>query len=66
MIEATASRFQSVIAEARIEWARTAYLSPGLRFPYNFPSGLQIVPGFAMPLGVGPAVGERGIPLPQL
>ena len=36
-------------------------LSPGVRWAYNFPSGLQIVPGIAFPLGVGPSSGERGV-----
>jgi len=29
-------------------------VSPGVRWSYDFPSGLQIVPGIAVPLGVGP------------
>lgn len=36
-------------------------MSPGLRWAINFPSGLQIVPGIALPMGVGPSKGERAI-----
>ena len=36
-------------------------LSPGGRWAYNFKSGLQIVPGVAIPLGVGPSKGERSL-----
>ncbi len=36
-------------------------LSPGLRWAYNFPGGLQIVPGIGVPMGVGPSRGERGV-----
>jgi hypothetical protein len=36
-------------------------LSPGIRWAYNFKSGLQIVPGIAVPLGVGPSQGERSL-----
>ena len=36
-------------------------LNPGVRWAYNFKNGLQIVPGIAVPVGVGPSLGERGI-----
>jgi hypothetical protein len=39
----------------------TAFLNPGIRWAYNFPSGLQIVPGLAFPIGVGPSKGQNGI-----
>jgi hypothetical protein len=32
----------------------------GVRFAINFKSGLQIVPGLFMPVGVGPSKGEYG------
>lgn len=31
----------------------TAFVSPGIRWSYDFESGLQIVPGIAFPIGVG-------------
>ena len=37
------------------------YLNPGIRWAYNFKNGLQIVPGIAMPIGVGPSSGERAL-----
>jgi hypothetical protein len=37
------------------------YVSPGVRWAYNFESGLQIVPGLAVPVGVGPCAGEKGL-----
>jgi hypothetical protein len=39
----------------------TFYVSPGVRFAINFKSGLQIVPGFAFPIGVGPSKGDRSV-----
>ncbi len=36
-------------------------LSPGVRWAYNFKSGMQIVPGVAFPVGVGPSSGDWGI-----
>ena len=37
------------------------FISPGLRWAYDFPSGLQIVPGIAVPIGAGPSSGERQV-----
>jgi hypothetical protein len=34
-------------------------LNPGLRWAINRPSGLQIVPGVSVPIGVGPSRGEE-------
>lgn len=36
-------------------------VSPGVRWSHNFANGLQIVPGIAVPLGVGPSAGDRGV-----
>jgi hypothetical protein len=35
-------------------------LNPGIRWAHNFTSGLQVVPGLALPIGIGPSRGERG------
>jgi hypothetical protein len=39
----------------------TAQVSPGVRWAYNMPGGLQIVPGIAVPIGVGPSAGQRSV-----
>lgn len=36
-------------------------INPGIRWAYNFKNGLQIVPGIAAPLGVGPSYGQNSI-----
>lgn len=36
-------------------------VSPGVRGAINFSSGLQVVPGIAVPIGVGPSRGERSV-----
>lgn len=36
------------------------FINPGVRFAINFKSGLQIVPGFSVPIGLGPSEGEYG------
>jgi len=37
------------------------YISPGIRWAYNFSNGLQIVPGAGVPVGIGPSRGQRGV-----
>jgi hypothetical protein len=61
LLETSDSRFQSVVAPGQTQWSTVLYVSPGVRWAYNFKSGLQIVPGVALPIGVGPTAGERGL-----
>ena len=35
-------------------------VNPGIRWAHNVAGGLQIVPGLAFPIGIGPSRGERG------
>jgi hypothetical protein len=37
------------------------FINPGIRLAINFRSGLQIVPGIAVPIGIGPSNGASGI-----
>ncbi|HUF29428.1 MAG TPA: hypothetical protein VMM77_02105 [Gemmatimonadaceae bacterium] len=37
------------------------FLSPGVRGAINLSSGMQIVPGIAIPIGVGPSRGDRAV-----
>jgi hypothetical protein len=57
---------QHVNAMVEAVWVHTGsndsvLVSPGLRFSIDFANGLQIVPGIAVPLGVGPSSGERAV-----
>lgn len=61
MLETVFLQAQTVVANDRTEWTSALYLSPGIRWAYNFKNGLQIVPGIAVPLGVGPSAGEKGV-----
>jgi hypothetical protein len=61
MLETVFYGAQSVVARDRTAWSNALYLNPGIRWAYNFKNGLQIVPGIAVPLGVGPSAGEKGI-----
>ena len=60
LVEAIYTREQDVVAKNSTEWKDDFVISPGVRAAFNFASGLQIVPGFAVPIGVGPSSGERG------
>ena len=61
MLEYVYTRAEVVLGQDRVERAPAAYLNPGIRWAYNFPSGLQIVPGLAFPIGVGPSRGEKAV-----
>ena len=50
----------AVAADTRVA-EESAWLSPGLRVAIDFPSGLQIVPGLAFPIGIGPSDGDRRV-----
>lgn len=40
---------------------RTLVVSPGVRWAHDLPRGLQVVPGVAVPFGVGPSRGDRSL-----
>jgi len=52
---------QSVIGPGSKRTNYSMYLNPGVRWAHNFKSGLQIVPGVAVPMGVGPSRGTHGL-----
>jgi len=59
MLEAVFSRSASVAGPHRTETSTTLLVSPGIRWAFDFKTGLQIVPGLACPLGVGSSRGQR-------
>jgi hypothetical protein len=61
LMELAWTRAQDVVGPGRTARRDTLYLSPGVRWAYNFASGLQIVPGLAVPIGIGPSRGDTGI-----
>jgi hypothetical protein len=58
MMESVWSRSQTVTGARQVARADSWFLSPGIRGAFNFPSGLQIVPGLAWPIGIGPSRGS--------
>ena len=61
LLETLFNRSQQVTAAKTTQWTSDFLVSPGIRWAYNFKNGLQIVPGIAMPFGVGPSSGEKGV-----
>lgn len=52
---------EEIIGPKRTARHNELQINPGIRWAYNFKSGLQIVPGISVTLGLGPSQGERGI-----
>lgn len=61
MTEVVWNSNQSVNADRTKSWGDSLFINPGIRYAINFASGLQIVPGLSVPLGVGPSKGEYGV-----
>lgn len=54
MLETTYASVQSVTGKDQTQRLSSGFISPGIRWAYNFRNGLQIVPGIAFPIGIGP------------
>jgi len=61
MLESVWARAETVIGPGERQAYRAFYVSPGVRGAIDFSSGLQIVPGFAVPIGIGPSSGDRQV-----
>jgi hypothetical protein len=61
MLETIWSGSEAVVAQGKTQRGHSLFMSPGIRWAHNCAHGLQIVPGVAVPLGVGPSGGEKGL-----
>ena len=61
LLEAIYTRGQEVSGPGATSTVNSAFVSPGVRWSYDFESGLQIVPGIAFPIGVGPSRHEKSV-----
>jgi hypothetical protein len=61
MLETVWTGSESVINHDQPQRNHSLLVSPGVRWAYNSKSGLQIVPGVAVPIGAGPSAGEKGL-----
>ncbi|HJR40447.1 MAG TPA: hypothetical protein VJ812_00065 [Gemmatimonadaceae bacterium] len=61
LLELVWARDEEVVGDDDVSHATTFVLAPGVRGAINLPSGMQIVPGIAVPIGIGPSDGERSV-----
>lgn len=61
MLETVYNDMEAVAAPGKTVHQKSLFMSPGIRWAYNFKSGLQIVPGIAAPFGIGPSSGDKGV-----
>lgn len=61
LTEAVWNSNQSVQEDGSKKRENTFFINPGMRFAINHKSGLQVVPGIAFPIGVGPSNREYGL-----
>jgi hypothetical protein len=60
LLETVYVHSQDVVSQGSTDTSGALYVSPGIRWSYDFKNGLQIVPGIAFPIGLGPSRGEHG------
>jgi hypothetical protein len=61
MLEAVGTAGESVLPNGEKERGDTFFLNPGVRFAFNFDNGLQIVPGFSVPIGLAGSVDQWAV-----
>jgi hypothetical protein len=61
LVETVWSSAESVAAPRRVERTTIFLVSPGIRWSYDYSSGLQIVPGIGVPIGLGSSRGQYSI-----
>jgi hypothetical protein len=61
MLEAVWFSDQTPIGDGEAVREESAFLNPGVRWAFDFESGLQIVPGVAYTIGLGPSSGDESL-----
>lgn len=61
LVELAYATGQEIAGTGGTEDVDSFFVSPGVRWAWDLPSGLQIVPGVAVPIGAGPSSGERQV-----
>lgn len=61
MLETLWNSTESVLFDGIKEREDAVFINPGVRYAFDFTSGLQIVPGISFPIGFGSASGEYGV-----
>jgi len=60
LVELVFASVESVTAPGVTERRNETFVSPGVRWSHDLKGGLQIVPGVAVPWGIGASHGDRG------
>ena len=60
MLEAAGTTSEVVQPDGSTQREKTMFINPGFRYAANFDSGLQVVSGVSLPIGVGSSKGTRG------
>jgi outer membrane putative beta-barrel porin/alpha-amylase len=61
LVETIWTSSEVVVGPQKTMRSQDVFVSPGVRWAYNLSHGLQIVPGVAAPVGIGPSAGEKAI-----
>lgn len=61
LLEAILARYEASAGSGDTERVTEAWVSPGIRLALNLPEHLQVVPGLAVPIGLGPSRGKTGL-----
>jgi hypothetical protein len=61
LFETVWNSVQSIESENEKSRKRSLFINPGVRWAYNLETGLQIVPGIAFPIGIGPSRDDYGV-----
>ena len=61
MFEVVGNRAYQTTSNTKTIITNSLFINPGIRYAFNFKSGLQIVPGLAVPIGLGPTTGTSGL-----
>lgn len=63
LVEAVWSRGEPLLGEEVEGEHRSLVVSPGLQYAFSLGEDVQLVPGFAFPIGAGPSAGRRAVML---
>jgi hypothetical protein len=61
LLETVWARQEQVEGEGETSRQRSLFVSPGVRWAYNLANDLQVVPGIAVPIGLGPSRRDYGV-----
>lgn len=61
LLETAWNSVQTIDGQGERTRERSLFINPGVRWAYNLDNGLQIVPGIAFPIGVGPSRDDYGV-----